>query len=116
MTIKKQGKVVALPLGNANLQREIRRRAENKNNVRFSAHAFDRIGERSGVVEITQEDVYKVLRFGDIEGNPRPGKKDGEMVATVVYRPKGSRAVGVATVVKGSDDKLFVTTVMWRDA
>ena len=116
MTREKKEKVVALPLGNAKLLREIRRIAEDKNNIRFSTHAFDRIGERSGIVEITQEDVYKVLRFGDLDGDPRPGKSEGETVATVVYRPKGSRAIGVASVVKSSEDKLFVLTVMWRDA
>ncbi len=94
----------------------IRERAQNKANVLISDHAFDRVEERSGIVEITVADVYRVLQQGEVEGAPKQGKKAGEWKAVVTFRPKGGRKIGVATVVLTGSSELFVTTVMWRDA
>ena len=108
--------VSTLPISSGALMRMIRERAQNKSNVNISDHAFDRVRERSGVVEITVEDVYRVLQLGEIEGNPVEGKNAGEWKAVVAFRPKGGRTIGVATVVLTGGNELFVTTVMWRDA
>lgn len=116
MTDGTKGKIVKLPLTPARLMQEIRVRAKNKDNVFFSDHAFERQEERSYIMPITQEDVYRVLQLGEIEGTIKKGKNEGEYKATVCFRPKGSRTIGVATVLKDSEDRIFVTTVMWRDA
>lgn len=97
------------------LSKLVRDRAANKDNVLFSDHAFDRQKERSDIVVITQEDVYRVLQLGSIEGQIHAGIKEGEWKATVTFRPKGGRKIGVATVILSNCGKLLVTTVMWRD-
>lgn len=96
----------------AHLMREIRKRAEDRDNVWFKEHAFDRKQQRS----ITQEDVYRVLRCGEIEGKITKGNNVGEYKVLVTFRPKGERKIGVVTVVVDNSSRLYVITVMWRDA
>lgn len=107
--------VVTMPMRPGKLM-EIVRKLNGERRVLFSTHAFERQDERSGVVEITEADVYRVLECGCIEGAPRQGNGENEWKATIVFRPKGSRAIGVATVTIDNFERLLVTTVMWRDA
>jgi len=93
------------------LQAQIRKAAEDSRNVSWSIHAEERMEER----EITLLDALRVLRTGDIVGDIEPGKSVGEWKCKVVARKKGSRAVGVVSVVLRSG-RLMVKTVEWEDA
>lgn len=89
---------------------QIRHAAGDSNNVAFSEHALDRMEER----DLTTMDALRVLRSGDIVGNIEMGRGAGEWKCKVVARRKGSREIGVATVVLRSG-RLFVKTVEWED-
>jgi hypothetical protein len=115
MNKKSPAKVIAMPLSPGKLMERIRK-LNNERKVLFSKHAFERKGERSDIVEITEVDVYKVLECGSIEGVPIKGKYENEWKATITFRAKGSRTIGVATVTIDNFEKILVTTVMWRDA
>lgn len=88
----------------------IRAAARDSNNVGWSEHALDRMEER----EITTLDALRVLRTGDIVGEIEAGRGSGEWKCKVVALKKGSRDIGVATVVLQSG-RLFVKTVEWED-
>lgn len=89
---------------------QIRFLAEDSGKVIFGDHAFDRVAERS----ITTEDVYRVLRLGEAAEPFTPGVNPGEWKTKVVAKLKGSRKVGVATVIL-LDGYLFIKTVEWED-
>lgn len=88
----------------------IRKAAIDSQNVSFSEHALDRMEER----DITTLDVLRVLRLGDIVGDIEAGRNSGEWKCKMVARKKGSRNIGVATVVLRSG-RLFLKTVEWED-
>lgn len=94
----------------ASLINQIRQSARDSNNVAFSDHALDRMEER----DITILDALRVLRMGDIVGEIEMGRGAGEWKCKVVAKRKGSRDIGVATVVHRSG-RLFVKTVEWED-
>jgi len=79
-------------------------------NVAFGTHAQERMVER----DITTLDAIRVLRTGDIVGEVEPGKHAGEWRCKVVARKRGSREIGVVTIVLKSG-RLFVKTVEWED-
>jgi len=88
----------------------IRRIAEDSGQVGFGNHSIDRMEERG----ITRLDVLRVLRGGDIRGNIEPGRSHGEWKCKIVMNIKGSRDVGVATVVVDGR-RIFVKTAEWED-
>ena len=94
----------------AQLQDTIRSVAADSKNVAFGNHALDRMEERG----ITTLDALRVLRTGDIVGDIEPGMNVGEWKCKMVARKRGSRDVGVATVVLRSG-RLFIKTVEWED-
>ncbi len=63
---------------------------------------------------IDRLDVIRVLKFGEIKGEVEPGRSAGEWKCKMAHRPKGSREIGVATVVLNSE-RLFLKTVEWED-
>src|SRR5581483_6099426 len=73
----------------------IRFLAPHSEKVVFSVHAQERLIER----DIPDAEVFRALRHGYIKGDIRPGKNDGEWVCKAAYRVRGSREIGVATVV-----------------
>lgn len=89
---------------------QIRKSAADSGNVAFAEHALDRMEER----DITTMDALRVLRVGEIVGEIESGKNVGEWKCKIVARKKGSRAVGVISVVL-STGRLFVKTVEWED-
>jgi Domain of unknown function (DUF4258) len=93
------------------LQRRKRKLAANSGNVIITDHAADRMTERG----IDDKDVYRVLDTGlvDIQ-SIKPGKDAGHWKCKVTQRIKGSREVGVITVVS-SGDKLIIITTEWED-
>ncbi|WP_066809799.1 DUF4258 domain-containing protein [Frigidibacter mobilis] len=88
----------------------IRRLAARSENVSFGEHALDRMEERG----ITNLDVLRVLRAGEISGKIEAGKNLGEWKCKIVEWRKGARAIGVATVVV-RESRLFIKTVEWED-
>ena len=83
---------------------------ENTRNVFFTNHAEDRMEER----DIPDVTGYRVLRSGQIKGEPTPGKKEGEWRVKICDAVRGRREVGVVTVVV-NEEKLIITTVEWED-
>jgi hypothetical protein len=92
------------------LLERIRRVAKESKNVGFSTHAEDRMDERG----ITDLDVLRVLRSGDIKGEVEAGRSEGEWKAKVTAPIKGRREVGVVVLVI-HNRKLRVKTVEWED-
>ena len=88
----------------------IRFLASDTDRIDWAIHAHERMAERN----ITPRDALVVLRNGDIEGDITPGRSKGEWQCKVCFPIKGSREVGVATVVIETE-RLFVKTVEWED-
>ena len=62
----------------------------------------------------TDAEAIKVLRIGELKGDIDPGEKRGEWKCKFVAPIKGSRELGVVTIV-ASNSRLFVKTVEWED-
>jgi len=92
------------------LAARIRFLAERTELVLFSEHAQERMIER----DITDLDVYRVLRMGMIKGGVRAGRNPGEWVCKMAWRLRGSRDIGVAVVVI-CEKRLWINTVEWED-
>ena len=84
--------------------------APHSEKVVFSEHAQERMGERG----ISDVDVYRILQRGSIKGPITPGKNKEEWCCKVTYRLRGSRDVGVATIVIQAKS-LWIKTVEWED-
>ena len=76
----------------------------------FSLHAMDRMEER----DITTLDALRVLRNGEIVGEITSGKTTGEWKCKMIARRRGSRDMGVVSIVLRTG-RLFVKTVEWED-
>ena len=91
----------------------IREIAKKSENVFFSDHASERLLERG----LTDLDVIRGYRIGDIVGAISPGERDDEWVCEVVFPSSnelGRREVGVITIVVKAS-RLRIKTVMWKD-
>jgi hypothetical protein len=102
--------VIPLKLRPSDCQEVIRRLARESGKVLFSMHAEDRMMERG----ITVPEVLSVLREGIIRGEVNSGKTLGEWKCKIVGTKKGSREIGVVTLVR-RQEKLFIVTVEWED-
>lgn len=91
-------------------ERLVRERAADTKNVVFSAHAFERIKDRS----ITRKDAQRILLSGYVDGDPGKTEND-EWKVVVVKRMAGTREAGVVTIILNDDQRLFVKTVEWMD-
>lgn len=110
MAEKPIGRVVQMRPNPRDMHETIRRIAGADRKVYLSNHAKERMESRS----ITRLDVIRVLTRGHIEGSIVPGDNLGEWKCKVVANVKGSRDIGVATLVIGAD-KILVKTVEWED-
>ena len=63
---------------------------------------------------ISRVDVIRVLTRGHIDGVIIPGNNPGEWKCKVVANVKGSREIGVVTLVIGQE-RVLVKTVEWED-
>jgi len=88
----------------------IRFLAEDSANLIFSEHAQERMEERG----ISDEEVSMVLRLGEISGRIAAGNAEGEWRCKVVAKPRGSRQMGVVTIMM-LEQRLFIATVEWED-
>lgn len=104
--------VVQLPVGSVlgPMMAEIRRRAAKSEDVFFSPHALQQMGARG----ITDVEAIRVLLVGDIAGLPWFEQEIGGRACKVVFQPRGSRTIGVITVVLDGSG-LLVKTVEWED-
>lgn len=63
---------------------------------------------------ISTLDALRVLRDGEIQGGIDAGRSKGEWKCKIIRRMKGTREIGVVTVVS-SAGRLYVKTVEWED-
>ena len=84
--------------------------AKQSKDVAISDHAEERMDERG----ITDLDVLRVLRTGEISGRIEPGKYEGEWKCKIVAPVKGRREVGVVTLLI-RNRRLRIKTVEWED-
>lgn len=92
------------------LEKRVHELARHSHNVWFKEHADDREDDR----EIDDDMVFEVLRTGQLRGSIEPGKYAGEWKCKMVKRMKGTREVGVITIVV-KDKRLWIKTVEWED-
>lgn len=64
--------------------------------------------------EISDRMALAVLRNGYVKGDVVPGDQTGEWKVKIADRVKGSREVGVVTIII-SERRLLVKTVEWED-
>jgi hypothetical protein len=88
----------------------IRFLAPHSEKVVFSEHAQERMEERG----ISDVDVSRTLLRGSIAGPITPGNNEDEWCCKVTYQLRGSRDVGVATIVIQASS-LWIKTVEWED-
>lgn len=93
------------------MRARIRELAKDTEKVLIGDHAEKQMWKRS----ITAQEVFQVLRLGDIGGVPWVEPETGDHACKVVFRPRGARAIGVVTIVVTDEDELFVKTVEWED-
>ena len=93
------------------MQKRIRELATETKYIYFSDHAEERMWER----DISAMEVFEVLRLGSIDGVPWLEPDSGEQGCKVVLRKRGSRAIGVVTIILRKEEGLFVKTVEWED-
>jgi len=112
MTERPDPKVVRLPIvqGVGEMMAQIRLIAKDTSKVFLTDHAVNRMHERG----ISDGDVFRVLRIGEIRGAPW-FEEDGEKACKVVLTPRGDRAIGVITILIAADGILVVKTVEWED-
>lgn len=101
--------VTAYRLTPGRAERLIRQTAVESDNVILGDHARARMLER----EITDIDVFRVLRIGGIVGAPEPAER-GEWKCKIVQRVRGGRELGVVAIIL-RDKRLFIKTVEWED-
>ena len=90
-------------------EKRIHAAAQRSEMVILGTHARERMQER----EIDDADVLRVLRQGIVVDAPEPAEP-GEWKCKIVRRIRGSRDVGVVTIIL-RDSRLFVKTVEWED-
>lgn len=95
----------------AELQKKVQGLALDSSNVlQKSYHAKERQEERG----ITDVMVFEVLRTGHVEGEISPGKRPGEWKFEMTKKMKGTREVGVISILM-QGDCILVVTAMWKD-
>jgi Domain of unknown function (DUF4258) len=103
-------KVVSIRPRLADWHALIRKIATEDQRVYFSTHAKERMAYRG----ITRLDAVRVLQRGHIDGQIEAGNYAGEWKCKVVANVKGSREIGVVTLVIDRE-KILVKTVEWED-
>lgn len=85
MAEDKKAKQPTLPLTSVRALTQVRLIAANTSLIRWTAHVRDQMCAR----DITDADVLKILRTGDIEQEPIQGKNDGEWKVKVTRKLSG---------------------------
>lgn len=103
------------PWSPAEATTQIRRRAQDPNNLKFSftGHFEERLNERG----LLMGDMLHVLKFGYVYGEAQPAKTNGYFR----YRVEGStpnsngRSVAVVVIPHPQATELKIVSIMWRD-
>ena len=74
----------------------------------------DHIAERMSARGIDSDAVLRILRKGDIEGEPEPGKKSGDWKIEVTLKMATGRVAGIVCVLT-RDNRLVLMTAEWED-
>ena len=93
------------------LVREVHKRAQTSDNIIFSYHARDRMDKR----DISDADVLRILRNGDLRGDVKQGQEENEWKLKIVYLLRETREAGVVAIVHPNSTKLLAVTVEWED-
>lgn len=91
------------------VERRVHELAE-QGEVAFGNHALERMEQR----DISDIQVVRVLKRGELRGEVEPGSGTGEWKCKVVSLGRGSREIGVVTLLI-KNRRLFVKTVEWED-
>lgn len=90
-------------------EKRIKQLAADSGLIDWGNHALERMEERS----ILDVEVLRVLRGGNVTGSPEM-TKNGEWKCKMISRIRGSRDVGVVTIIL-LNNRLFIKTVEWED-
>ena len=90
---------------------EVHKRAQTSDNIIFSYHARDRMDKR----DISDADVLRILRNGDLRGEIKQGQGENEWKLKIVYLLRETREAGVVAIVYLNSTKLLAVTVEWED-
>jgi hypothetical protein len=88
----------------------IRELAATSEKVFFSPHARSQMAKRG----LTDLEVLRVLKLGQISGVPWHEPRIPGRACKVVFKPRGSRSIGVVTVILDIEE-LLLKTVGWED-
>ena len=110
MTGGRPANVEKLGLRPGDAERRVHAIAVDTRNIRWSRHALDRMEQRG----IDDTDALKALQRGHCLEAPVPGKQQGEWKVKMVQEVRGSRDIGVVTIIM-VEDRLRVLTVEWED-
>lgn len=109
MTGAKRGTVVPFRLRSDKAQTIIREIAQDTSRVILGDHARQRSEER----DISDIEIYRGLQRGHVLDEPTLTSRR-EWKCKVQYQTKGTRDIGIVTVILTSG-RLFVKTVEWED-
>lgn len=104
-----QDNVYPLALSQARARALIAEAAKDTVRVILGNHALLRMEQRG----ISDTEVYRILRFGDVLEQPTRTRQK-EWKCKVVMKIKGNRTAGAVTIIL-HDGLLFVKTVEWED-
>ena len=107
---KARDAVTEYRLTTALAQVRVRELATDTSLLLWSQHIRERMVER----DITDSDVLKVLRTGDVESDPTAGKYAGEWRIKLTRGLANGRVAGVVTVLL-IGGKLRLITTEWED-
>jgi hypothetical protein len=76
----------------------------------WTEHIQERMQER----DIDSDAVLKILRHGDVAGEPSEGDKPGDWKVKLTHKMPTGRVAGVVIVIT-RDDRLVLITTEWED-
>ena len=103
-------KVVKFRLSAAKAQQRVRELATQTCNLVWTDHIGQRMSERG----IDSDAMLRILRTGDIEGEPQETEKAGDWKLKVVRKMNSGRVAGVVTVI-AQNSRLVLITAEWED-
>ena len=65
--------------------------------------------------DLTDVEVIRVLKLGEIDGQPWRENEGDDMACKVVMRHPGGRVLAVVTIIITHQERLLVKTVEWED-
>jgi hypothetical protein len=91
-------------------KRRVQELAQDSGNLVWTDHLKERMEERG----IDTDAVLRILRGGDVEEEPVPGKKPGDWKIKIVRMMGTGRVAGVVTILV-ENCRLVLMTAEWED-